>query len=211
MTLHRVMVVVPADNNVGEDVVVNTFGIDIVGTLGVTVPKLQAAFKALYDTWGVYRGALQDWPKMTIKGYDMTAPKPRVPVFDVPVTLSGLQATNTLPREVALCLSFQASRVSGVAQARRRGRVYFGPFAVASNNGTTSRPDNALITAVRDGAQAFVNLSSTDPDWEWFVISEATGTPIGNSVHDGWVDDAWDTQRRRGQDPSTRTAFSLTP
>jgi hypothetical protein len=42
-------------------------------------------------------------------------------------------------------------------------------------------------------------------DTTWSVWSEANQT--ASPVRDGWVDDAWDTQRRRGLDSSARTTF----
>jgi hypothetical protein len=42
--------------------------------------------------------------------------------------------------------------------------------------------------------------------WDWVVYS-----PTDDAYHEvanGWVDNAWDTQRRRGYKPTSRTTFT---
>lgn len=151
---------------------------------------------------GVSRAALAH--KVTV--YDLGTPIPRIPIAIVPFTLGAPSDENMLPSEVASCLSFQALPIPGGIQARRRGRVYIGPFCffalAAGGSNNDARPGPALI-------EAMINLGQhlmAAPTAEWSVHS--TLSPVLLPVDNGWVDNAFDTQRRRGVDPSARNAFT---
>jgi hypothetical protein len=212
MPLVRTMVTIPADTAVGRDALVNTWGFNIhTGTASAALPSIKARLKTFYDAWSSYRGSSCDWVNASIKGYDMSHSKPRAPVFDELLGLSAAQGTNTMPHECAVCLSFQATKSSGVSQRRKRGRIYLGTFTMSSHNGTSTPIglDSTFHTLLQTAAQAMLNGMSTDPDYDWVVISEATGAPASYDVHDGWIDNAWDTQRRRGQAATSRKTFTL--
>lgn len=208
MSIVRALVTIPADTGVGEDVVVNTWGFGIDTADEASTGAIVAAMKTWYDAWGTYRAASHDWAGARCKFYNLGQPKPRVPFADVSLGLSATASTGNLPAEVSICMSFQAERASGQIQRRRRGRIYLGPLGVVANNSSTGRPENSLITALVTCSDNFLTTASTAP-WDWYVISEATGIPVGNVVHDGWIDNAWDTQRRRGPDPTARTIFTI--
>lgn len=139
-----------------------------------------------------------------IKTYDRSDPIPRAPVnigaFNFTVAPTG----NTLPPEVSLCGSFQAVQASGIPQARRRGRIYIGPLSVA-NLETTGRPAATRVTLLRNALEALRVASAAAASWEWSVFS--TRNLVNYSVANGWVDDEFDTQRRRGRLPVVRTVF----
>lgn len=132
-----------------------------------------------------------------------------------------------LPREVACVMTYHADltgvseTVSGGApgptgdtrpKARRRGRLYLGPLTSQASTGTTpSRPNSSF--------RSLVNLQATTLHLEipagsldllrWAVLSPSRSTdaledPQADEVTGGWVDDAWDTQRRRGVDRTVR-------
>jgi hypothetical protein len=141
-----------------------------------------------------------------IKLYDMADPKPRVPVFTGVFNLGVVPNQTGLPDEVALVLSFQATRVSGTAQARRRNRIYFGPIITSSATTVASetRPNALIIDDLIKAADE--KLAVATLGIEWIVRSETTGQVA--PVVDGWVDNSFDTQRRRGPNASARTVFT---
>lgn len=151
-----------------------------------------------------------------IRVYDLSQAPPRVPEIR-PLTVA-FTATSGLPGEVAMVSSIVAQR----NQPRSRGRFYFGPLAGSVTSGgtalTDSRPNanamNALVGATNFLApqdpitgfpQGHVVGPSPDDIVILAVISQMNGT--ASSITGGWVDDAFDTQRRRGQAPSSRTTW----
>ena len=99
--------------------------------------------------------------------------------------------------------------------SRRRGRIYLGPLAAVAADSSTGRPNTSFVTAIKNAAAAYLASVTTDGTFTWVVHSHTTGASpgtydeTGNSVtvNQGWVDNAWDTQRRRGMAPTTRSAF----
>lgn len=138
-----------------------------------------------------------------IKLYCLADPLPRVP-RDVGFFSFTPTSSEGLPQEVALCLSYAAAPASGIPAARRRGRVYLGPFAEASN--TDARPGTALITVIAAAASELKAAADASVTWQWIVYSRAD--EAGYPVVSGWLDNAWDTQRRRGWSPTSRTTWS---
>lgn len=112
------------------------------------------------------------------------------------------------PEEVAVCVSHHVDTVRGHAP---RGATYFGPFADGIISGR--RPPAALsdeLVAFSIAWHGKLELAGFDP----VVISKWANTverlaPIGWPVIGYSTDDAWDTQRRRGVDPTTRTYVAV--
>lgn len=110
------------------------------------------------------------------------------------------------PDEVAICLSFHGSydglpEESGLTRprSRRRGRVYIGP--VTGNAGLAG----VVIPAVQQriaqvGARLRADALAAGMPW---VVYSST-SDIAHQVVEGWVDDAFDIQRRRGRKASSR-------
>lgn len=140
----------------------------------------------------------------TLTAYDMADPEPRVPIWEVGWTFDAAPSGNALPTEVALCVSFQASKVSGSPQARRRGRLYLGPFEDAVN--TDGRPGSSFVTGAANGLKAFAEDLAAG-FCSLLVYSRVD--EIGRTAINGWVDNAFDTQRRRGLDPTVKTAVTF--
>jgi hypothetical protein len=140
----------------------------------------------------------------TLKAYALEDPKPRQPVItytgsEVPISTSGL------PSEVALVLSFQAAQESGEIAARRRNRVYLGPFSSSANN-TLGRPENDLVQTLLFTAKQLLLESIASVRWSWVAYSPTAD--LAYPITNGWVDNAWDTQRRRGLYYSARGSFT---
>jgi hypothetical protein len=147
-----------------------------------------------------------------VRVYNMSDEEPRPPRHVASFNLAS-KGADTLPREVALCLSFQGAAIPGEKQARRRGRVFLGPFSAAAGTAvsSTGRPHADLISTVRVAAAALLARTIDDPYWCVFSPTKA-GVAIPDvstvaQVQSGWVDDEWDTVRARGMRAVTRQAF----
>ncbi len=138
------------------------------------------------------------------KIYDMADPEPRAPKTSGSTSLT-LGAGDALPPEIALCVSYQGTQVSGTSQARRRGRFYL-PFFGENNAAGDGRPATAMVTAIVAAADALLTASKASSTWKWKVYSPTSGAFI--DVDNGWVDNEWDVQRRRGRIMTTRSTFS---
>lgn len=138
----------------------------------------------------------------TLKAYDLDSPSPRPPF----ATRAGLitPGTTRMPNEVALCLSYKAADLAGANPARRRGRIYFGPLGLAINS-TTGRPSDGLQGDLADAGNNLRAAAAAAVSWEWVTYSTVVpGAPTDATVAQVWVDNAWDTQRRRGVDATSR-------
>lgn len=117
----------------------------------------------------------------------------------VPLDLDEAIVGVPLPLEVALCLTFQ-NVIDEVPVRNRRGRVYVGPLqnAITEDAGHLPHPNPALIEAVAGFGESLLTqcIASADPHIDWSVWSR-TGHALHN-IGGGWVDNEWDTQRRRG-------------
>lgn len=138
-------------------------------------------------------------PVWTIKVYDALRPKPNPPLAIVVHPGGGSPTTSFAPRDVALCLSFFA----GVNSPRRRGRLYIPMNFVPGSLGL--RPTSAQ----RSSVAAFVPALTTGypTSVKWAVYSRRDGATF--PVTDWFVDDEWDTQRKRGLRSTTRTTGTV--
>lgn len=126
--------------------------------------------------------------------------------------LSAPMGGAPLPSEVAVCLSFHgaygADPEFGAAgtrpRQRDRGRIYVGPMpmniAVVATEASTSRPrvaDGCADTLLHAANRLFLESTSGKT---WCIWSRKNGVlkPITGVA----VDDAFDTQRRRGERPA---------
>lgn len=146
------------------------------------------------------KGLSGNW---NMKIYRLTDDKPRAPVY----TSQGnfeLHNEFALPAEIALVLSFQAEPESGLPQARRRNRIYLGPFGDSANK-ESGRPSDLLVETMLFAGKALLIAQDQSITWGWHVYS-----PTQNAHHpvaSGWVDNAWDSQRRRGLLETLRGGF----
>lgn len=218
----RAQVVLQGATGLPDDQYVNTFtfvcsdGEDYLDQIEATLQNAYDEVTEFYSSEVSRSGAL-------IKFYDLEIAPPNVPLDTRALTINAkASGAADLPSEVALCVSFKGPAVAGQNPARSRGRVYLGPWAFA---GVTdwSRPDSGMIAvAVAFGDAIMTGCGFADAIACWAVLSptNAGGWLIpGESgppnfaaavvpAFDGWVDNAWDTQRRRGLAPTSRTTFS---
>jgi hypothetical protein len=139
-----------------------------------------------------------------IKMYKYSDPEPRVPIYEEVWNFGAAPAGFPLPAEVALVLSYHAEPVSGLSQARRRGRVYIGPLNTGTLATGEGRPSGGTLTTFVNAAEALLAESQL-ADWTWSTYSTVLNS--GAEVYAGWVDNAFDTQRRRGVAPTTRSLW----
>lgn len=192
-------------------------------------PLSEANHTIIAEAWGnlVTPGE----PSSTLAGtrawkvYNMTHPEPRYPVFEGTQS-SFSPGVDTLPREVALVISWKPSEfVSGQKASRQRGRTYIGPFRTAMASSSTGRPNSTKVNDLAVAAVAYLTaVHGVASGAVWPVIYSAgvgsrrpdgtyrpNWTPFLTHIRAGWVDDEWDTQRSRGRAPTTRTTFGPMP
>lgn len=232
--LMAVQVSIPMDTGLLEDAVTNTWHFDGDDTLGEdtdaeyhsTVYNLLQTFYQAIDGL-IFPARIASPAVMRI--YDLRDAKPRVPEFEGTIPLTPIN-DESYPSEVALCLSYQADPVSGMNQRLRRGRIYLGPYCFAARDlgSSDARPSPTAVSGIaaaagvlRDGADtvggSHVSWAVYSPTWNLGRGPTPKGSPAitahtlddaFNDVTNGWVDNAFDTQRRRGIAASSRTLFS---
>ena len=126
-------------------------------------------------------------------------------------TLFGPAGTGSpLPSECAVALSYHADystipehEAGARPRSRYRGRLYMGPLNTTAldHAATTFRPivSSGITTAAHDAA---ATLKATGFWGVWSRHDSAVRVVMG-----GWIDDAFDSQRRRGEDHVARTTF----
>jgi hypothetical protein len=130
--------------------------------------------------------------------------------------------TNSLPNEVAICLSYHGD-LTDVPEtavnptpppaiirpaARLRGRLYLGPWSTGAvaNAATVLEPIPlpSLVTAIAASATALVAANTADLVW----VGQSKSDDFFWEVEGGFVDNAFDTQRRRGNASTSRTLWT---
>lgn len=165
----------PYQSNIPKDVAVNTWhttgtasaagqGISFATSLAAFYNSIPAGASArltsFYSSWINGSG-------ITMKTYDLSDPKPRPPVVVAPLSLT-IPTTAPAPSEIALCLSYQAAKVAGLSQARRRGRIYTGPFnttALSGSGGSVCRPAATLRNTLALAGKALQALNTASCSW----------------------------------------------
>jgi len=131
------------------------------------------------------------WP-FTIKIYDAEKAPPSFPLYTT-TNGTGFKVTGT-PREVAICLSYDAT----VNRPRWRGRLYI-PFSLIGGSmgvrPTTLQQNNTLSFRTI--------LTSSLPSGAFMEVWSPTERN-GHGITNWWVDDEWDIIRSRGLRGTTR-------
>lgn len=221
----RIMHTTQDSDELSKDRYVNTFYSSSATTFsGPQLASQAAAVKAFYTTATSshtvkeYMAGFQRDPGATIKIYNVDMATEHEPIYEETYLFDFVISVANLPGEVALALSFRADPyVVGVPQARQRGRIYVGPLnvtALASGPGPNdhSIPHTNLVGAM-NGAGVALGLAMSAGGGKWVIHSPAQTATLGavyNSVvHSCWVDNAFDTQRRRGNAPTLRTTAAV--
>lgn len=187
---------------VNEDAVVNTYYFSGANA-GLDVPVIELLIKNFYDDLVTIYSADVALSGHQLKIYNLDDTPPRAPLsittYNFPATPSGA----SLPHEVAICMSYQATPQSGIPQARRRGRVYLGPLdtTFVMNGGYASA---GLTDTVKVATETFhAAAAATSVVWSVYSPTDQDLYEIDN----GWVNNDFDTQRRRGRKATLRNIW----
>lgn len=214
MTASLVEVILPSITGVPADAVVNTFAFDSY-SVGIAT-----AVEAFYNGANVHHPLAYNLA-LTL---DRSAGKAKLNVYDitghldgsphgVPIemdtfTLGASSGDAALPADVCVGLSFHADiTYTGRKAARQRGRVFLGPMAdnasVVNQNATTKEAE--VGTAFTDDLlSAAATLLAAEPTWSvWSRADAALHAVIG-----GWVQNRFDSQRRRRTAATSRRFFT---
>lgn len=212
MAIIRTVVELDSTTGLPEDRATNTYHFDVSATGEAIRSNIMDLMENLYATEGDATPLINMMSNDLCEGtgrvtlYNLDDAEPRAPIDSrefsaTPASVSGM------PAEVAIVVSFEALPVSGEPQARRRGRVYI-PWLTDTAN-TEGRPTTAFIEGLAESFTQFLEASDASLSVDWVVWSPTSNEAVG--VARGWVDNAWDTQRRRGFAATARTLIPFTP
>lgn len=139
--------------------------------------------------------------QLTVKLYEIKDPVSGVPNRPkaTAVAAAGGFGGTSYPGEVALCLSFYG-QPNGPSN---RGRLYIPYFAmVTSGTQPGKRPTTTEMQKPGGLVPGFAGLGGINVDWIVWSPTKKQATKVSN----WFVDDEWDTQRRRGLKPGAREA-----
>lgn len=202
---------IPYQSGVPEDVSVNTWSFQIDDDTTTNYDQIEDFLDTFYSLIAQFYSPVLDMTNTGLKIYLRDDPEPRTPVVETSLGLGNANLTNDgLPEEVAVCLSFRGVLSSGSPPARRRGRVYLGPLAtdvVAVESPSRTAVASGFRIAVRDAYQAAWEELTTagNSHTVWSTVDSANRV-----VTDAWIDNAFDTQRRRGPQATNRLTFTPT-
>jgi hypothetical protein len=197
MPLYKFQVSVAADSTAPRDRIVNTFHLNREAILN---PGPLGGDALATDCCNMFRDAWYGPTReITTKIYNVGSP-PNYPVGQKTINM-GLAPASAGPREVSLCLSYYGAR----NLPRTRGRLYLPIYASIHGTAFGVRPVGSVRTSALGVATGIAALGGIDMDWQ--VYSPTTGDH--ENVQVAYVDDEWDTQRRRGLRPTTRSSMPI--
>lgn len=141
--------------------------------------------------------AMLAYQSYTVKAYNMADAKPRPIIASYTSTGSDNSPCAT---EVALCLSYY----SGRNLPRTRGRIFLGPIELAHMTGPIAFP-SITSAVIAQGIAIDTAAAAASMTWCLHSVKDNDYLPITNL----WVDNAWDTQRRRGTASTVRVQHAL--
>jgi hypothetical protein len=181
---------------------------------GVTCTDIVRRFYTLSTTGGNSVSTfISNYVSRTAKliWYNLLESEPRIPHEEALTLAPAL--TSGAPEEVAVCLSYQGAPP---VTPRRRGRIYIGPLSNSTSciapatTTTPAKPADAsapqLVNTLVAAADRMMAEAVT-AGLPWCIRSTV---PTENFVPivSGHVDNAFDTQRRRGPAPTARQTFT---
>lgn len=140
MDVIRALITIPTDSTIPADRVSNSFHFKSLAPGVLDDEDFIQAVEARLTAWFGYvegwYGVTAASPAST-KLYDLGDPKPRAPIHAFDTVLDLGDAVDSMPHEVAVVGSYNAQLGSGIDPSHRRGRVYIGPikraFVIHSN------------------------------------------------------------------------------
>lgn len=188
MATYKVQVSTALDTILPRDRIVNTFHLDDHGAL--SDPSGLAE-----DTGALFETIYSSGREIDVRLYDTGSP-PNYPLGQHVRNLGVPGPASTRPREVAICLSYYGER----NLPRTRGRMYICVAAGQNLTMSTNRPNEFAANQCLDLATGIAGLGGPDVDWIYWSSIDGSHGPVKHA----FVDDEWDTVRKRGFKPSTR-------
>lgn len=183
MAIYRAQISFPVDSVLPADAMTITphyFGDDAQAL----ADRLKANFTAF--------GAIGATKPFKIRVYDAEKAPPSYPLATA--EQAGTPPTSSVPRELALCLSYYSTW----NRPRYRGRLYIPLVFLGAASG--GRPGGPTITAALGWKDPLTQ--SLPSGHNMVVYSRLNQASYG--VTNFWVDDEWDVVRSRGRKPTTR-------
>lgn len=161
---------------------------------GITAGNPETLCNDLLTAWEAWLAVNVRGTQIRATAYDVRGAKPNYPKFMVTRNADTAKpAPNN--RELALCLSFFNEN----NRPRNRGRLYI-PVCFTGQNANGAVADGQLTQKVADLVPIFTGLGGIDVDWGvWSTVDSQF-----RKATDWFVDNSWDTQRRRGKRATAR-------
>jgi hypothetical protein len=190
-----------------EDWIINTFTMSTTGQTEAIGDSIRDALYAFYQMIDGHMSTLITAAGHEVRIYDRSDLEPRSPWYTEELGTLTRGTGEGMPPEVALVMSIQGVRTSGVPLARTRGRIYFGPFTEGAS--VAARPNAALVSDLRTAGANLLAASDAAATWSWGVYSPTSSAT--RDVIGGWVDNEWDIIRSRTRKATGRSVYgSLT-
>lgn len=207
----KAQVILPSVSGLPSDVFINTFHFVTDANSAVTGGLIISRLRDFYNTANTtadlasYLGNTIDRgaDACLIKLYD-EIDNNLPPYLEGTMTLDASGQASDLPWEVACCASFKNLSVTTVPERNRRGRVFLGPLnqnAVVEAGGSI-RPRSEFIVDILDAMERLFNANTAAALWTVYSKVQVEGYV----VEAGWVDNSFDTQRRRGEPTTARSS-----
>lgn len=203
MPTYMARAIIHTDDNIPANFSQNQFCIDVTGD--PEYDDMTAAIKGFYDDIDAI-----NWSNLLaqngheVKFYALPGLTPNYPTAERTFNFAANPSGNPLPTECAIVASFQGSRTPGFEQARRRGRVYLGPLGSGTND--AGRPGSGIVAGIVTAMENFRDAVNAISGHSWCVWSTVDQEAV--PITSGWVDNAWDTQRRRGLERTSRNTWT---
>lgn len=195
MPTYKFTITMPVDSTLPRDRISNTIHMDHVNVMqGTDLEAICDDLVAMYAAR--YHNASKEI-KATAYDTDAVPNYPRASS----IMNEGQVWTHANPSEVALCLSFCGSNGP---RPRERGRIYLMPGLDPINTITAARPNPTTQQWALDffsvSNESFPDIGGID--WKFGIWSHVDQK--FTQAQRAWVDDEWDTVRRRGKRATTR-------
>lgn len=155
-----------------------------------------------YDGLGALISNSHSSGDLVVRVYDRADPEPRAPRATIEGTFDPASSEG-MPPQVALCVSFEGSRVSGEPQSRRRGRFYL-PWIEQTAN-VDGRPSETYLEGIKDTIAPWGGELLDLDEYQvgvWSTVDEQFVPAVRF-----YIDNSWDIQRRRGLRPTLRVSL----
>lgn len=198
-TVYKFTVSMPVTDLLPRNRISNTFHMQ-----HTAVPLNEDVEAICQDIIALYQAQYENSAnEVQCKAYHVGNP-PQFPVADVIVN-AGTVWTVSTPREIALVLSYAGEHRGN---RRQRGRIYLMPALRAANTLNALRPSIAVqqwaLDFYTESNQSFPDLGGVD--WKFGIWSHVAQEFTQSKQ--AWVNDEWDTQRRRGLREASRLSAS---